>query len=152
FTTVHNGLDRERFAATLARWPREAARRHLGLDDGSLAVLILGTVCDRKGQLDLIEALGHLDDERAGRVTGFIVADRPGPYSERRPTARRGLGEPAGSRIRIIPETSDVALYYSAADVFVCSSRIESFPRVILEAMAACLPIVTTPVFGVREQ
>ena len=36
--------------------------------------------------------------------------------------------------------------------MFVCSSRTESFPRVILEAMAACLPIVTTPVFGIREQ
>ena len=28
----------------------------------------------------------------------------------------------------------------------------ESYPRVILEAMAHGLPIITTPVFGVREQ
>jgi GT2 family glycosyltransferase/glycosyltransferase involved in cell wall biosynthesis len=152
FTTVRNGLDRDRFEATLARWPREAARRHLDLGEDSLAVLILGTVCDRKGQLDLIEALGHLDEGSALRVTGIIVGDRPGPYSERLHAARRSLGEPMRSRIRIIPETSDVAPYYSAADLFVCSSRIESFPRVILEAMAVGLPIITTPVFGIREQ
>src|SRR5262249_9450291 len=149
---VHNGLDRRRFEAALARWPREAARRHLGLDESALAVVIVGTVCDRKGQLDLIEAFGHLDDESESALTGFIVGDRPSHYSERLHVARRGLGESSGSRIRIIPETSDVGLYYSAADLFVCASRIESFPKVILEAMAAGLPIITTPVFGIREQ
>jgi len=52
----------------------------------------------------------------------------------------------------VLPESSDVARYYSAADVFVCTSRIESFPRVTLEAMAAALPLITTPVFGIAEQ
>ncbi len=52
----------------------------------------------------------------------------------------------------VVPETSSVGIYYSAADIFVCSSRLESYPRVILEAMAAGLPIVTTPVFGITEQ
>jgi GT2 family glycosyltransferase/glycosyltransferase involved in cell wall biosynthesis len=152
FTTVHNGLNRERFAETLAQWPRETARRRLELDEDALAVLILGTVCDRKGQLDVIESLGHLAAESARRVTCFIVGDRPGAYSERLHAAHQSLGERLSSRIRIIAETPDVALYYSAADLFVCSSRIESFPRVILEAMAAGLPIITTPVFGIREQ
>jgi hypothetical protein len=31
-------------------------------------------------------------------------------------------------------------------------ARIESYPHVILEAMAAGLPLVTTPVFGIAEQ
>jgi glycosyltransferase involved in cell wall biosynthesis len=150
--TVHNALNRDRFAEAMARWPREAARRHLDLRADTLAVVIVGTVCERKGQLDLIQALGHLDEECARRVTCLIVGDRPSPYSERLHSARRDLGEPRGARIRIIPETADVAPYYSAADLFVCSSRIESFPRIILEAMASGLAIITTPVFGIREQ
>jgi len=49
-------------------------------------------------------------------------------------------------------ETPDPGLYYAASDVFVLSSRVESYPRVILEAMAAGLPIITTPVYGIAEQ
>src|SRR5207249_80052 len=54
--------------------------------------------------------------------------------------------------LRILPETPEPFTYFSAADLFVCTSRIESFPRVILEAMSFGLPIVTTPVFGISEQ
>ena len=42
--------------------------------------------------------------------------------------------------------------YLAAADIFVCTSRIECYPRVNQEAMAFGLPIITTPVFGIREQ
>ena len=56
------------------------------------------------------------------------------------------------NRVTLVPETGDVARYFIAADVFVCTSRVESYPRVILEAMAWGLPIITTPVFGIREQ
>src|SRR4029079_643925 len=41
---------------------------------------------------------------------------------------------------------------YQAADVFACTSRVESFPRVVLEAMAYGLPVVSTRVFGIAEQ
>ena len=56
------------------------------------------------------------------------------------------------ARVTLVPETADVAQYFIAADIFVCTSRVESYPRIILEAMAWGLPIVTTPVFGIREQ
>jgi len=37
-------------------------------------------------------------------------------------------------------------------EYYVCTSRIESYPRVTLEAMYYGLPLVTTPVFGITEQ
>jgi len=52
----------------------------------------------------------------------------------------------------VVSETRETAQYYQAADIFLCTSRLESYPRVVLEAMAYRLPLITTPVFGIREQ
>jgi glycosyltransferase involved in cell wall biosynthesis len=152
FMTIHNGLERERFKGLLNRWSRAAARRELNLAPDETAILLLGTVCERKGQLDLIEAVGRLDESSVRQIKCFIVGDRASDYSDRLHAAWRALPADRQLQIKIIEETSETALYYRAADVFVCASRIESFPRVILEAMAAGLAIITTPVFGIAEQ
>lgn len=152
FVTIHNGLHRGRFAAALGRWPRELARRELGVAPADVVCLTVGTVCERKGQLDLVQAIGRLGEAAAAAIRCFIVGDRANEYSATVEAARDRLPESTRSRITIVPATEDTALYYAAADVFVLSSRIESFPRVILEAMAAGLPIVTTRVYGIGEQ
>ena len=53
--------------------------------------------------------------------------------------------------IDIIMETRDAYHYFCLSDMFVCSSFEESFPRVVLEAMAFRTPIVTTDVHGIPE-
>jgi O-antigen biosynthesis protein len=152
FMTIHNGLDQDIFAAAAHKWPRPRARGLLGLTEDDLMVLLPGTVCERKGQIDLIEAFRLLGEQHADKVRCFIVGHRGGEYDERFTAALESLPGFARSRINVIPETPEIARYYTAADIFVCTSRVESFPRVILEAMAAGLPIITTPVFGIREQ
>lgn len=152
FMFIHNGLNRQRFDEGLEVWTREAARQRLGVKPDELMILCLGTVCERKSQMDLVKALRYLTEEDAARVKIMIVGDRDSEYSKR---LRRSLKDLPGSRrtrVEILAETEDVALFYRAADAFVCTSRIESFPRVILEALAAGLPIITTPVFGISEQ
>ena len=42
--------------------------------------------------------------------------------------------------------------YYSNNDILVCTSKIESFPMVILEAMRIGMPVVATDVGGIAEQ
>lgn len=152
FTTIHNGLDRQRFLSNFEEFPKRVARGTLGVKDGEIVILILGTVCERKGQLDLVRALGQLPNSTARVVKCFIVGDRPSSYSEQLHHTVSQLPEHIQSTITVVPETDQTAIYYSGADIFVCTSRIESFPRVILEAMGSKLPIITTPVFGISEQ
>jgi glycosyltransferase involved in cell wall biosynthesis len=53
--------------------------------------------------------------------------------------------------VKIFPETPDIYEFYRLADILVCTSFEESFPRVLLESAAFRLPIVTTNVNGIPE-
>ena len=113
---------------------RESARAKLGLGD-ELVVLTVGTVERRKGQEDIAAALSNTS--RA--VRWFVVG-------------RRVDDIPMDPRMVMVEPTEDVWTYYRAADVYACTSRVESYPRTILEALACGLPIVTTPAYGLKEQ
>jgi O-antigen biosynthesis protein len=152
FTVIHNGLDIESLHQAAQQWTRVDARKSLAVEPKEVVILLLGTVCDRKGQQDLVRALTHLPQQHHTNIRCFIVGDRPSYYSRQLAKIAAELPSSLQQRLTIVPETSDTARYYQAADIFVCTSRIESYPRVILEAMAYNLPIITTPVFGIKEQ
>ncbi len=152
FIVIHNGLNLERLRTEAERFPRDTARRELGVEEGDVMVLLPGTVCERKGQQDLVRALASLPRETAVRLRCFIVGDRPSHYSATLRNMAQALPEYLRDRVHIERETHDIARFYQAADIFVCASRMESFPRVVLEAMAFGLPIISTRVFGVVEQ
>jgi O-antigen biosynthesis protein len=149
FTVIHNGLDLSRLDNSDNS---EFARNTLGIEAEDVVILLLGTVCERKGQQDLVKALLLLPEKWHDKIRCFIVGDRPSIYSNKLADLVGKLPKKMQQRVTVVPETSETGNYYQAADIFVCTSRIESFPRVILEAMAGNLPIITTPVFGIKEQ
>ncbi len=57
---------------------------------------------------------------------------------------------PAG-RVRVLPGQADLRPLFQRASVFVLSSVAEAMPNVVLEAMAAGLPVVATRVGGIPE-
>jgi glycosyltransferase involved in cell wall biosynthesis len=152
FEVIHNGINLNRFPLRNDLTERTRCRSALGMKAGSIAVLCVGTLCDRKGQMDLVAAFLALPEAISSRVQILLVGDDSGNYAEAIKDRCRSLPVNALGGIRIIPPTDSIAPFYAAADVFVLSSKVESFPRVVLEAMAFGLPIITTPVFGVLEQ
>ena len=152
FTVVHNGLDLRAFDDRLSELDRGQARRRIAAQHADVVIVLVGTVTERKGQLDLVRAAALLPAELAKRCQIYMVGDRPSPYSDQLHREAAELPSCWGNRLHTVPETDAVPAYLRAADIAVCSSRIESYPRVILEEMAASLPIVTTPVFGIVEQ
>ncbi|QCQ97577.1 glycosyltransferase [Brevundimonas sp. SGAir0440] len=148
---VRHGVPPERIEMEIGRWTREEARRHLEVGQGEIVLILMGTVCRRKGQLDLLQALAQLES-RASVLKVFVVgALAEAEYAALLNEHVRGLSAELASRIKITGTVTDMTVYYAAADICICTSRVESAPRVIVEAMAFSLPIITTPVFGIPE-
>ena len=147
---LHNGLDPKPFDDYLRRTSRDAAARHLPGSAGKKRLIAVGTVCERKGQHTLVEAAATLARERDDFAC-YLVGVRGGiPYAGYvRHLVKRHRLE---SVVHLIPETDNVWAFYRAADVFVCTSHMETFSRAVLEAEAFGLPVVSTPCCGVGEQ
>jgi glycosyltransferase involved in cell wall biosynthesis len=140
------GIDRFR-----AGYSREAMRTRLGLAPGQKLVVNLGTVCERKGQhlfARAVDLLAQRAPELAAATVFLMVGGRDTSYDRE---LQDFLGTLGHANLRVVPGTGEVYPYFGAADLFVCSSYEESFPRVILEAMAFSLPILSTAVHGIPE-
>lgn len=131
--------------------PRAELRAKLGVADSELVVVNIGSVCERKGQTFFaraVDLLWRLDPALAGRARFLMVGGRDTRYDRDLAEFLRDLRHP---NLQVLPATPDVYACYGAADLFVCTSYEESFPRVILEAMGFALPIVSTNVHGIPE-
>lgn len=64
-------------------------------------------------------------------------------------------GKIGETQVHFVPNQADpktVAMYYRAADIYVHAARADTFPRVVLEALACGIPVVATAVGGIPEQ
>ena len=92
------------------RTPR--ARANLGLRAEDVCVLLLGTVCERKGQHDLLRAFASLPAGIAVRTTCLVVGSRDKlAYSRKLTEMARSLPEDRRHRFRVIPETGDTGKF-----------------------------------------
>lgn len=149
-TVIYNAVDFSKLAETKKKLGKAAIRKQFGIGKGVQVGLCVGTVCARKRQQDIARIVGHLDQSVADNLVIFIVGDREGDYSTELHRQVALLGNRAKS-IRIVPETPDPFPYFVAADFFLFCSQMESYPRVLQEALFFDLPAVTTNVFGNKE-
>src|SRR5262245_14529461 len=77
---IHNGLDVEAIDRFTAGRSRDAIRAAHGLKDGDRVVTVVGTTCERKGQLDFLRMARQLDPTGADRTRFYVVGTRPGAY------------------------------------------------------------------------
>ena len=117
----------------------------------SKLLLNVGTVCKRKAQEEILAAFETLPEDALDDTALVFLGDKSSSYAKKLESRVN-----ANSRIRekvfFLGSVDDPEPWYEKACAFVFSSKNESYPRVILEAMRAGLPIITTSVFGVKEQ
>lgn len=147
--TTYPPVDAAAMAGTVAR--RAAARAELGVRADALVVGAVGNRNPQKGHEWLVRAAAQVRDRRPELAVLVLGAASPG--HEAYEAAMRAEAERHGMDLTIVDPKDRVPELMGALDVLVLSSvpRSEGVPTVILEAMAAGLPVVATDVGAVRE-
>jgi hypothetical protein len=125
--------------------PSEAIRTELGLE-GKRVVCCVGKLSRVKDHATFVRAAATVASGRDD-VAFLIVGD--GPLRAELEGQVRELK--MADRVRFAGERRDVPAILKLVDVFVLTSTSEGLPNVIMEAMAASVPVVATDVGGVPE-
>jgi glycosyltransferase involved in cell wall biosynthesis len=139
--TIHNGVDLAAFTPGTGRERARARRASLAIGERQLVAAFVGSEWERKGLEPVIRAL-------ALSPAWTLVVAGSGDQASYTALAD-GLG--VGGRVRWLGVTPDVQSVYGMSDAFVLPSSYETFSLVTFEAAASGLPILATPVSGVRE-
>jgi glycosyltransferase involved in cell wall biosynthesis len=144
-TILHNSVK------PFVRPPEEAVqrvRRELGVAEDEAVILAVGRVSQEKGHADLIRAAAALSGmPGVPRFRVVLVGD--GPERERLAQLAAQLG--IEKRMAFAGFQRDTKPYYAMATLVAVPSYSEGSPNVVLEAMAAGLPIAANAVGGVPE-
>jgi len=138
---IYNGVDLSRF-------------HPVDFGSGIPAIVSIGRLIEKKGFADLISACGLLKP-RGRQFICEITGEGPLETALRSQIVKEGLE----SCVKLVgPQTqSQIALRLAHATIFVlpCTREegggMDNLPTVIMEAMAAGLPVVSTPLAGVPE-
>jgi glycosyltransferase-like protein len=148
---VPNGIDPDRFGPVSAD-RRAELRARLGVGDAGFFVLTVGGIEPRKGTATLFEALARLKGRLGvapvlGIVGGHSFQDYRA-YRDETLARLPELGLELDRDVVLLGTVSDDELggWYGAADAFAFPSVKEGFGLVVLEAMAAGLPVVTSDI------
>lgn len=154
-TVVTNGVDAERFRRP-GEFDGSILRERVGAD-GRFLFLTVGGIEPRKGSIELVEALAKvgasIDPPPVLAVVGGQSFQDYADYRERFFERAAALGLEVGRDVVLLGTVSDDELpgWYQAADAFVFPSVKEGWGLVVLEALAAGLPVITSDIAVFRE-
>jgi glycosyltransferase involved in cell wall biosynthesis len=121
-------------------------RDHLGVPEGGALVTQVGNFKPQKAPLDFIR-MAALVAEEAPETRFLMVGD--GPLRRRSEDLARRLG--IAGVVHLSGWLDDVPAVWAATDVAVLTSHHEGLPRVVVEALAAGVPVVAAAVDGIVE-
>ena len=141
---IHNGVDApERFP------DREHARRKFELPAEATVFGLFSQLVAHKGAIDFVRA-AHRASSKDPQLWFLIAGRGPASFVGR---LRRAIEDgPAAQRIRVLPPQPDIWELLAAVDMIALTTLWpDPLPRVVMEAMAAGVPVVAADVPGVAE-
>jgi len=141
---LENSVDYDRFAQPTVS--RSEARRQLGIPADAVVFGTIGRLAPTKGLSYLLEAFCTVRQEVPSAHL-VLLGDGPSRV-ELEQAAAQG---PCPEAIHFLGYRPNIDQLLQGLDVFALSSVAEGMPRVILEAMVAGVPCVSTNVGGIPE-
>ncbi len=132
-------LDPHHIEATLDTAARDALRSELGLTPGDLCLLMVGSGFRTKGVDRAIRAVAALPATLRQRTHLLVAGD-----GDRNGMQRLGARLGVAAYIHFLGGRGDVADLMRCAELLLHPARVEAAGAVLLEAMAAGLPVLTT--------
>jgi len=145
---MHPGVDAERFASPNREKCRAEIRACHGIGAADCLLLFVGMNFELKGLDTIIAALAKARSQRPAAEIRLLVVGRGDEEKYRGVARSHGIGDAvvfAGT------QTGGIERYYRAADAFAMLSGFDTFGMVVLEAMAAGLPVIVGPNVGAKD-
>ena len=137
-TVVHNGIDTEQVFYPRSKAEIDALKETYELQNKKIVLSVAADIMsDNKGGKTVLELSKRFVDEKIHFI--LVGADR---------------NDTVESNVTLVQRTksqNELALWYSAADVFLICSKQETFPTTCLEAICCGTPVVGTDVGGTKE-
>jgi len=157
-TVIYNGIDVNQFKTELQNQSKNNIRDKLNITKNEFIVGYVGRVKDQKRQKVLLEAINLLI-KKGHQVRLIIVGDDTVTKESISGNASNYFNELKDliaqynieDNISLVGHQSNVAQFYNIFDCFAFPAINDSNPRVILEAMAAKIPIVANNTGGVVD-
>ena len=138
---IFNAVDPEAWAGDRSE---STLRAELGLDGGRFVMLCASRFAEDKGHKYLIDSVKRLTERTDLPFTLVLAGDGPLLEPARAQVKELGLEDV----VKFIGFRKDMKNLYKGADLYVNSSQHEALSFLIIEAMAAGLPVIATDMGG----
>jgi glycosyltransferase involved in cell wall biosynthesis len=142
--TIYNAIDFDRFRATQVH--RAVSRQAMRLSEETRVLGTVGALVAKKGVDTLLYALSIIAQDTED-VRLLIVGDGP----ERARLERLAEGLNVGEHAIFLGAQTHVEQIMPTFDVYVSGSLVEGLPTVLLESIAAGVPVIATAIPGNNE-
>ncbi len=145
---IYPGVSLERFSSVNREDFRYEIRQRHGLSLNDVVVLFVSMNFELK-RLDLVlkGMAAVADGEKKHSNLKLLVVGKGDEKRFKRIAREMGISK----RVIFVGVTREVEKYYMAADIFAMPSRFDTFGLVVLEAMAAGLPVIISNSVGARD-
>jgi UDP-glucose:(heptosyl)LPS alpha-1,3-glucosyltransferase len=145
---LHPGVDLARFSRTNREACRETVRGEYGIGPSEIVALFVGMNFEVKGLDAILEGVAKAKVLRPDLPVRLLVVGKGNAVKYRALASSLGIGDAV---IFTGPQAKGVESFYLASDFLMMLSRYDTFGMVVLEAMAAGLPVILSANVGAKD-